>query len=59
MKKVISIIIPTYNMEEYLDKCLSSLLIKGIERVEIIIVNDGSSDNSLAIAQTYADNYPE
>ena len=59
MKKVISIIIPTYNMEEYLDKCLSSLLIKGIERVEIIIVNDGSSDNSLAIAQTYADKYPE
>lgn len=59
MKKVISIIIPTYNMEKYLDKCLSSLLVNGMERVEIIVVNDGSSDGSLAIAQTYAVKYPE
>ena len=59
MGKVISIVIPTYNMEEYLDKCLSSLLINGMERVEVIVVNDGSSDGSLTVAQTYVDKYPE
>lgn len=59
MNKIISIIIPTYNMEKYLDKCLSSLLITGMDRVEIVIVNDGSRDGSLAIAQKYANEYPE
>lgn len=59
MKKVISIVIPTYNMEVYLDKCLSSLLVNGMERVEVIVVNDGSSDKSYAIAQTYAVKYPD
>lgn len=59
MEKVISIIIPTYNMEEYLDKCLSSLIIDGMERVEVVVVNDGSRDGSLAIAQSYAERFPE
>ena len=58
MGKVISIIIPTYNMEEYLDKCLSSLIIDGMERVEVVVVNDGSRDRSLAIAQSYAERFP-
>lgn len=59
MKKVISIIIPTYNMESYLDACLSSLIIGGLERIEVIVVNDGSSDGSMRIAQSYVDKYPE
>ena len=59
MSKVISIIIPTYNMEAYLDKCLTSLIIDGMERVEVVVVNDGSRDSSLAIAQSYAEKYPE
>lgn len=58
MNKVISIIIPTYNMEKYLDKCLSSLIIDGLDRIEVIVVNDGSKDGSLDIAKTYANKYP-
>lgn len=59
MNKILSIIIPTYNMERYLEKCLSSLLIDGLERVEVIVVNDGSKDRSLDIAQSFASKYPE
>lgn len=59
MKKQISIIIPTYNMQKYLGKCLDSLLIPEIEEVEILVVNDGSSDNSLNIALRYQELYPE
>lgn len=59
MNKVLSIIIPTYNMERYLEKCLSSLIIDGLERVEVIVVNDGSKDRSLDIAQSFASKYPE
>lgn len=58
MDKVISIIIPTYNMEGYLDKCLSSLIIGKMESVEVVVVNDGSTDASLAIAQSYVKKYP-
>ncbi len=46
-------------MEELLDSCLSSLLIKGLERIEVIVVNDGSTDSSLKIAQSYVEKYPE
>lgn len=59
MNKILSIIIPTYNMERYLEKCLSSLIIDGLERVEVIVVNDGSKDRSLDIAQSFASKYPE
>lgn len=59
MNKVLSIIIPTYNMERYLEKCLSSLIIDGLERVEVIVVNDGSKDRSLDIAQSFASKHPE
>ena len=59
MEKVISIVIPTYNMESYLRNGLNSLLISnGIERIEVIIVNDGSKDNSLAIANEYVEKFP-
>lgn len=59
MDKIISIIVPTYNMEEYLDKCLSSLIIDKMECVEIIVVNDGSTDDSLAIASDYVKRFPK
>ncbi len=59
MNKIISIVIPTYNMEKYLDRCLSSLLIKRISDIEVIIVNDGSKDSSLSIAQKYESMYPD
>lgn len=44
-----SIIIPVFNSEEYLMNCLSSLLSRNVERYEVIIINDGSTDNSRRI----------
>lgn len=59
MEKQISIIIPTYNMEKYIGKCLDSLLIPEFDQVEVLVVNDGSKDRSSEIAHTYADRYPD
>lgn len=53
---LISIVIPIYNAEHRLEKCLDSLLEQTYENIEIILVDDGSSDNSLSICQEYADN---
>lgn len=49
----ISIIIPVYNAEKYLSACLDSVLQQTLQEIEIICVNDGSKDNSLAILQQY------
>lgn len=51
----ISIIIPVYNVENYLRVCLNSIVNQSLSDIEIICVNDGSSDNSLAILQEYAE----
>lgn len=56
MKKV-SVIVPFYNVEKYIDKCLNSLVNQTLEDIEIIIVNDGSKDNSETIAREYASKY--
>lgn len=54
---LLSIIVPVYNVESYLSRCLDSLLsIKGLT-FEIILVNDGSTDNSLQICLEYKDKY--
>jgi glycosyltransferase involved in cell wall biosynthesis len=50
----ISIIIPVYNVETYLEECLDSILSQDLSDIEIICVNDGSTDGSLAILQRYA-----
>ena len=55
----ISVIIPVYNAEEYLDKCLGSVLGQTFEDFEIIAVNDGSTDSSLEILLDYAKRYGE
>lgn len=59
MEKQITIIIPTYNMEKYIGKCLDSLLIPELDEVEVLVVNDGSKDRSSEIAHSYADRYPQ
>jgi len=59
MDKIISIIIPTYNMEKYLERCLSSLLVDRKNDIEVLVVNDGSNDGSLQIAQKFANQYPD
>lgn len=48
-----SLIIPVYNVEKYLDKCLESILYQSYENFEVIIVNDGSPDNSQEIIDKY------
>lgn len=52
----ISIIVPVYNVEEYLAKCLDSLIIQKPNNYEIIIVNDGSTDSSQSIIDKYKKN---
>lgn len=51
----ISVIIPVYNTEKYLDKCLESVERQTLENIEIICVNDGSKDNSLEILKKHAE----
>lgn len=54
MQPLVSIIIPVYNVEKYLDKCLNSLINQTLKNIEIICVDDGSKDNSLNILKNYA-----
>ena len=49
----ISIIVPVYNVSEYLAKCLDSLVSQSFKNIEIIVVNDGSTDNSEEIVKEY------
>ncbi len=56
-KKILSVAIPSYNSQDYMRHCIDTLLVGG-EDVEIIIVNDGSKDNTAAIADEYAAKYP-
>ena len=50
----ISVIIPIYNSEKYLEECLDSILNQTLKDIEIICVDDGSTDNSLTILENYA-----
>lgn len=50
---LISVMIPIYNSEKYLVRCLNSILNQSYTNLEIILVNDGSNDNSLAICEQY------
>ena len=54
---VVSFVVPVYNAEMYLRQCLDSLVNQTIESKEIILVNDGSTDGSLALCLEYADNH--
>ncbi len=53
MDKLFSIIVPVYNTEKYLNKCIDSILNQTINNYEIIIINDGSTDNSLKKLSEY------
>ena len=58
MKKV-SVIVPVYNAQKYLKKCVESLVHQTLEEIEIVFVNDGSTDGSLEILEDYQRIYPE
>lgn len=50
----VSVLVPIYNVEKYLRQCLDSLVAQTLEDIEIICINDGSTDNSLQIIEEYA-----
>ena len=52
-KPEVSVIIPVYNVEKYLERCLDSVINQSFTDIEIICVNDGSTDNSLEILKYY------
>jgi len=52
-KKDVSVIIPVYNVEQYLEECLDSVINQTLNNIEIICVNDGSTDSSLGILEAY------
>ena len=52
---MISVIIPIYNSEKYLSKCISSVLEQTYKDLELILVDDGSTDNSLNICNDFAE----
>lgn len=54
---LVSVLVPIYNVEEYLDQCLKSLTMQTLEDIEIICINDGSTDNSSRILQKYVKKY--
>jgi raffinose-raffinose alpha-galactotransferase len=53
-KPLISVIVPVYNVEKYVGRCLTSIINQSYTNLEIIVVNDGSTDNSLAVCEEYA-----
>lgn len=59
MRMKYSFIVPIYNVENYLKKCIDSLLAQTYGSFEIILVDDGSTDSSGAIADEYAEKYSE
>lgn len=56
--KKVSVIVPVYNVEKYLRQCLDSLVDQNFDSYEVIVVNDGSSDNSQSIIELYSKKYP-
>lgn len=55
----VSVVVPIYNVEEYLERCIESLVKQTLEDIEIILVNDGSRDKSGTIAQEFQKKYPD
>lgn len=54
LKPLISIIVPVYNVEQYLDKCITSICNQTYVNLELILIDDGSTDSSLEICKNYA-----
>ena len=50
----ISVLVPIYNAEKYIEKCLDSIVNQTYENIEIVLIEDGSTDNSLEIIKEYS-----
>lgn len=59
MQPKISVIVPFFNAEEYLEKCLTSLVNQTLKDIEIVLINDGSIDNSEKIVEKYLKKYSD
>ena len=59
MYPILSVVVPSYNVEKYLDKCLTSFSDHRFDnRLEVIIANDGSSDRTQEIAEGFVERFP-
>ena len=57
MNSLISVIVPVYNVEKYLNRCIDSILNQTFKQIEVILVDDGSTDNSPIICDEYSNKY--
>lgn len=55
MNELVSVIVPVFNSEKYIERCLKSIVNQTYENLEIIIINDGSTDASLSICEKWKD----
>lgn len=55
----VSIIVPIYNTQEYLGACLDSIIGQTFQEIEVLLINDGSTDSSLEIMEEYRERYPD
>ena len=54
MSELVSVVVPVYNCEKYLERCLSSIFAQTYKNIDVICINDGSTDNSLEICEIWA-----
>ena len=55
----VSVVIPVYNGENYISTCLDSLVNQTLQELEVIVINDGSTDRTLDILNQYKQDYPK
>lgn len=58
-EKLLSVIVPVYNTEKYISECLESIINSKFDDMEILIINDGSTDNSEIVINKYVEKYPK